>query len=43
MNKKKTEHEIELPKDPQKEEVLTILKKILVLLDEIAKNTFPGH
>jgi len=43
MNKKKTETEVEVEKDPQKEKIICMLQRIITLLDEIAKNTFKGH
>jgi hypothetical protein len=43
MNKKKNETEPEIPKDMQKEKIISMLQHIITLLDEIAKNTFKGH
>lgn len=45
MDKKKTVSEIENQpqKDQQKEQIIAILKHIVTLLDEIAKNTFKGY
>lgn len=43
MNDKKNKNEVVISTDIKKDEIISLLKRMIVILDEIAKNTFPGH